>query len=89
MYKVKIYENDICITVGTISKEQGIQIQEIAKVQNNIYLDRLRQQYKLTKTDILGLKTHDYKAMRLFCLDTQLISFNDIEVMELEINSSF
>ena len=30
-----------------------------------------------------------YDAMRLFCLDTQLISFNDIELMESEINSSF
>ena len=32
---------------------------------------------------------YEYDAMRLFCLDTQLISFNDIELMESEINSSF
>lgn len=30
-YTVRIYENDICITVGTISKEQAIQIQELVK----------------------------------------------------------
>ena len=33
--------------------------------------------------------SQDYLAMRLFCLDTQLISFNDIEAMEYEVNQSF
>lgn len=27
--------------------------------------------------------------MREFCLDTQLVSFNDIEAMEYEVNQSF
>lgn len=57
----------------------------------NIYLDRLRQQYKLVKEliskDTFYLNGYDqakkiYDGMRLFCLDTELVSFNDIELME-------
>ena len=33
------------------------------------------------------MRENDYFGMRLFCLDTQLISFNDIEVMENEVNT--
>ena len=68
----------------------------------NIYLNRLKEQYKNYKTvefknymeheDIKTLKGF-YDSVRLFCLDTQLISFNDIETMEnevnIEVNSSF
>lgn len=66
----------------------------------NIYLNRLKEQYKEHKkaqkvfhgVEQLKYKIR-YQAMRLFCLDTQLISFNDVEVMEyevnIEINSSF
>ena len=54
------------------------------KTEENIYLNRLKEQYK----QMLSKKQGDfYLAMRLFCLDTQLVSFNDIEVMENEINS--
>ena len=59
----------------------------------NIYLNRLKEQYIKAKEEWNGrliLKNcYEYDAMRLFCLDTQLISFNDIELMESEINSSF
>jgi hypothetical protein len=57
-------------------------------------LDRLRQEYKLVckaedwsenKREL----NNDYLAMRLFCLDCELVSFNDIELMEYEVNSSF
>ena len=57
------------------------------KTEENIYLNRLKEQYKMFKKDKIHYES--YYAMRLFCLDTQLISFNDIEVMENEINSSF
>lgn len=62
--------------------------------QPDIYLDRLRQQYKVFKNwekDKQGgrIAHFEYQAMRLFCLDTQLVSFNDIEQMEFEVNSSF
>ena len=59
----------------------------------NIYLNRLKEQYKALKekqtVDSWSSNKMYYDAMRLFCLDTQLISFNDIELMEFEINSSF
>jgi len=64
------------------------------KLPHNIYLDRLREQYKETqnfKHRKVAFRNHTmcYNAVRTFCLDTQLISFNDIEVMEYEANSSF
>jgi hypothetical protein len=57
------------------------------------YLDRLRQQYesisKKQTIDSWSANIMHYNAMRLFCLDCELVSFNDIEAMENEINSSF
>ena len=66
-------------------------------METNIYLNRLREQYKkmLSKKEgdfyLEGYSrlSQDYLAMRLFCLDTELISFNDIELMEDEVNQSF
>lgn len=93
MYKVKIYENDICITVGTISKEQAIRMQDISTEKSNIYLDRLRQQYKeyimAKNPSVIKIEGVYYSAMRLFCLDTQLVSFEEVEGMEYEVSSSF
>ena len=49
----------------------------------NIYLNRLKEAYKNAKKEYnnrLILKNcYEYDAMRLFCLDTQLIAFNDID----------
>ena len=67
------------------------------KTEENIYLNRLKEQYKQMLSKKQGYfylegynrLLQDYLAMRLFCLDTQLISFNDIEVMENEVNQSF
>lgn len=67
------------------------------QVEENIYLNRLKEQYihhkksfdlPLTSDEMFKRKDY-YNAMRLFCLDTQLVSFNDIEVMESEVNQSF
>ena len=64
----------------------------------NIYLNRLKEQYKQSELLVVQgnfyLSGYDkaktyYDAMRLFCLDTQLLDFNTIEVMENEVNSSF
>lgn len=59
-------------------------------------LDRLRQEYKQLqenkkkyKVESLYTTEQLYNSVRLFCLDTQLISFNEIELMEYEINQSF
>jgi hypothetical protein len=64
-------------------------------------LDRLRQEFitlnkvkKATVKNSLDRKPYItarsyYNAMRLFCLDCELVSFNDIELMEDEINHSF
>ena len=75
----------------------GSEIEEIWRKEDikteNIYFNRLKEQYKHFLNPSNGdeyFKRKDYyQAMRLFCLDTQLISFNDIEVMEYEVNSSF
>lgn len=55
----------------------------------SIYLNRLKEQYKMTKQEYNGLEMTRYNAMRLFCLDTQLISLNNIKSMESEVNSVF
>ena len=83
--------NNIIMKKSTITN--GI----IEDLKENIYLNRLKEQYKKMLSKKQGdfylegynRLSQDYLAMRLFCLDTQLISFNDIEVMENEINSSF
>lgn len=72
-------------------------IGEVSEIRTeNIYLNRLKEQYKQLqeskkKYKVKSLYTTEqlYNSVRLFCLDTQLISFNDIELMESEINSSF
>jgi hypothetical protein len=55
-------------------------------------LDRLRQQYIKTQETWNGrliLKNcYEYDAMRLFCLDCKLVSFNDIELMESDVNNT-
>ena len=58
----------------------------------NIYLNRLKEQYKETKRgsqDDRLLRKRQYLSVRAFCLDTQLVSFNDIEAIEYEVNQSF
>ena len=66
---------------------------KINQIESNIYLNRLKEQYKQLKEkqsiDSFSFHKISYDAMRLFCLDTQLISFNDVELMENEVNSSF
>jgi hypothetical protein len=59
-------------------------------------LDRLKQQYKkykqaeVDKNESLHYSFGiTYRIERTFCLDCELISFNDIEVMENEVNQSF
>lgn len=91
--------------VGSVRRWEtltGSEIKEIFLKENktteNIYLNRLKEQYKKVKgfeksstkaPNVFKKHYNDYQAMRLFCLDTQLVSFNDIEVMESEINQSF
>ena len=66
---------------------------KINQIESNIYLNRLKEQYikaqELWNGRLILKNCYEYDAMRLFCLDTQLISFNDIEVMENEVNQSF
>lgn len=64
------------------------------KDMENKCLDRLRQQYKALNfrtcaIDEKRILLTEYSAMRLFCLDCELVSFNDVEAMEYEVNSSF
>lgn len=64
-------------------------IDEVLNFQKDIILNRLKEQYKMTKQEYNGLEMTRYNAMCLFCLDTQLVSFNDIELMKFEVNQSF
>ena len=83
------------IMIHDLSTQKGRNALEAKKSKENIYLNRLKEQYKQMLSKKQGYfylegynrLLQDYLAMRLFCLDTQLISFNDIEVMENEINS--
>ena len=80
-----------------LSTQKGRNALEAKKPKENIYLNRLKEQYKKMLSKKQGYfylegynrLSQDYLAMRLFCLDTQLISFNDIEAMENEVNQSF
>jgi hypothetical protein len=72
------------------------EIEQIWQKENtNKYLDRLKQQYKKykeinEKEDFSkSIEKVEYLAIRFFCLDCELVSFNDIEVMENEVNQSF
>ena len=64
-----------------------------AKTKDNIYLNRLKEQYKFAveneESEFYIGRLENYQSVRVFCLDTQLVSFNDIEVMEFEVNQSF
>jgi len=66
-------------------------INEIVSKQEQVILDRLRQEYKQTQKSVLNYTKNlqDYQAMRLFCLDCELLTFNEIELMEYEVNQSF
>ena len=83
--------------IHDLSTQKGRNALEAKKPKENIYLNRLKEQYKQMLSKKQGdfylegynRLSQDYLAMRLFCLDTQLISFNDIEAMEYEVNQSF
>jgi hypothetical protein len=53
-------------------------------------LDRLRRQYIETQKSVLNYNRNlqDYNSVRLFCLDCKLVSFNDIELMESDVNNT-
>ena len=64
---------------------------KINQIESNIYLNRLKEQYKKYKelkswSEESRYELQVYSNIRCFCLDTQLISFNDIEQMEFEVN---
>jgi len=78
---------------------QKEELHQLKSKQNKVILNRLREQYKsfckikkvteINKTDIRVYNSakNYYNAMRLFCLDCELVTFNDIEVMEYEVNN--
>jgi len=74
----------------------GREIEEIWQKEvkrENIYLNRLKEQYKFAvqneESEFYISRLENYQSVRAFCLDTQLVSFSDIEQMEYEVNSSF
>lgn len=57
-------------------------------------LDKLKQQYKAVVkakqwSDEKRELNNDYLCMRLFCIECELLNFNEIELMEFEVNQSF
>lgn len=82
--------HDLSTQKGRNTYMKSLESQSKQKVINtNKYLDRLKQQYKQTQKSVLNYNNNlqDYQAMRLFCLDCELVSFIDIESMEYEVNS--
>ena len=63
----------------------------MAQQENNIYLNRLKEQYKFAveneESEFYIGRLENYQSVRVFCLDTQLVSFNDIELIENEVNT--
>lgn len=55
---------------------------------DNIYLNRLKEQYKTAKENLNRtlIPMQSYNAMRLFFIECELLTFNEIEVMEYEVN---
>jgi len=67
---------------------------KINQIESNIYLNRLKEQYKKYKelkswSEESRYELQVYSNIRCFCLDTQLLDFNSIELMEFEVNQSF
>ena len=63
--------------------------------EKEVVLNALKREYKVFKelekmnTKFKENYKDEYNSIRTFCLDTQLISFNDIELLEYEVNQSF
>lgn len=89
--------HDLSTQKGRNEYMKSLEIQNSAKniKTENIYLKRLREQYKTAKKQnaptkqLQELRETDYQAIRLFCLDCSLLSFAEIEAMEYEVNQSF
>ena len=68
-------------------------IDEVLNFQKDILLNRLKELYKFAvqneESEFYIGRLENYQSVRVFCLDTQLVSFNDIELMENEVNQSF
>jgi hypothetical protein len=61
----------------------------VEELENKI-LDRLKQEYKnYCSKGKTPIAKNIYYSMRTFCLDCELVSFNDIGAMEFEVNQSF
>ncbi len=60
-------------------------------VNENKYLNRLKKQYYEVKRNFIPSENNyiqiRYNAMREFCIDCKLLTFNDIELMEYEMNN--
>ena len=68
-------------------------IDEVLNFQKDILLNRLKELYKFAveneESEFYIGRLENYQSVRAFCLDTQLVSFNEIEQMEFEVNQSF
>ena len=66
-------------------------IDEVVNFQKEIILNRLREEYRTIESGSKAnkqLRQTKYFAMRSLCLDCSLITFNEIELMEFEVNES-
>jgi hypothetical protein len=71
---------------------EDIFINDIVSKQEQVILDRLRQEYKESlggSLDDRNYRRNRYSAVRVFCLDCELLTFEEIELMEFEVNQSF
>jgi hypothetical protein len=63
-----------------------------SSIQYSRCVKKLREQYKLTKKEaptkqLQEYRLLDYQAIRLFCLECELLTFNTIERIEYEVNN--
>ena len=60
--------------------------------EKNIYLNRLKELYKYVvrneKSEFYIGRLENYQSVRAFCLDTGIVSYDDVESMEDEVNQS-
>lgn len=86
----KYYKDSISYNFTSLT---GREIEEIWRKETqteNIYLNKLKEQYRnFYSTKYSRQKEVEYEAVCLFCINTNLISLEEIQAMQSEVISSF
>jgi hypothetical protein len=87
------FNADIKILSKTEATQLYIELHKWLFLEKNIYLSSLKELYKFAVRDeesefYIG-RLENYQSVRAFCLDTGIVSYDDAELMEYEVNQSF